>query len=128
MNGSVNKVILIGNLGDNVKIHEFENNSKIGRFPIATSENYTIKETNEKKTVTQWHQIEVRNKLADICDKYLQKGDKVYVEGSINNRKFKGDDGIERYSTSIRVDKIEFLSTKRNQESTDQPTQEDQAE
>ena len=128
MNGSVNKVILIGNLGDNVKIHEFENNSKIGRFPIATSESYTIKETNEKKTVTQWHQIEVRNKLADICDKYLQKGDKVYVEGSINNRKFKGDDGIERYSTSIRVDKIEFLSTKRNQESTDQPTQEDQAE
>ena len=115
MAGTINKVILIGNLGDDVKMHYFDDKNSIGRFTIATSESYTNKTTGEKVTTTDWHNIVVRNKLAEICEKYLSKGDKVYVEGKLKNRQWE-QDGIKRYSTEIQVNEMTFLSTKKNAE------------
>ena len=84
MSGSLNKVMLIGNLGDEVKMHHFDGGGCIGRFPIATNENYTNKTTGEKVSNTEWHNVVVRNKAAEVCEKYLSKGDKIYV-GTENN-------------------------------------------
>ena len=78
MSGTINKVILIGHLGDEVKMNYFEGGNSIGRFPIATNESYTSKQSGERVTNTEWHNVVVRNKLAEICEKYLSKGDKVY--------------------------------------------------
>ena len=77
MNGTVNKVILIGHLGDDVKMHYFDGGNCIARFPLATNEVYINKQTNEKITSTEWHNLVVRNKAAEICEKYLSKGDKI---------------------------------------------------
>ena len=115
MAGTINKVILIGNLGDQGKMHYFDDKNSVGRVPIATSESYTNKTTGEKVTTTDWHNIVVRNKLAEICEKYLSKGDKVYVEGKLKNRQWE-QDGIKRYSTEIQVSEMTFLSTKKNDE------------
>lgn len=113
MAGTINKVILIGNLGDDVKMHYFEGGNSIGRFPIATSESYTNKQTGEKVTNTDWHNIVVRNKLAEICEKHLTKGDKVYVEGKLKNRQWE-QDGIKRYSTEVHVNEMTMLSNKKS--------------
>tara|TARA_B110000259_G_scaffold155281_1_gene176278 strand:- start:8961 stop:9386 length:426 start_codon:yes stop_codon:yes gene_type:complete len=112
MSGSLNKVMLIGNLGDEVKMHHFDGGGCIGRFPIATNENYTNKTTGEKVSTTEWHNLVVKNKAAEVCEKYLKKGDKVYVEGKIKTRKWQSDDGVQRYSTEIHVSEFNFLSTK----------------
>jgi len=113
MAGTLNKVMLIGHLGDEVKVHYFEGGNCIGRFPIATNESYTNKETGAKITSTEWHNLVVRNKLAEICEKYLSKGDKVYCEGRIKTRQWE-QDGIKRYTTEILVVEMTFLSTKKN--------------
>lgn len=113
MAGTINKVILIGNLGDEVKMHYFDDQNCVGRFPIATSENYTNKQTGEKVTTTDWHNIVVRNGLAKVCEKYLGKGDKVYVEGKLKNRQWE-QDGIKRYATEVQVNEMTMLSTKKN--------------
>ena len=112
MSGTLNKVMLIGNLGDEVKMHYFENGDCIGRFPIATSETYTSKKTGERTTNTEWHNIVVRNKAAEICEKYLGKGDKVYIEGRLRTRQWEGDDGITRYSTEVQAQEFTFLTPK----------------
>ncbi len=105
--------MLIGHLGDEVKMHYFEGGGAIGRFPLATNETYTNKQTGEKITNTEWHNVVVRNKAAEICEKYLSKGDKVYVEGRLKTRQWQGEDGIARYSTEIQVQDFTFLSTKK---------------
>ena len=112
MSGTLNKVMLIGHLGDNVKMHYFDGGGSIGRFPLATNETYTKKDSGEKVTNTDWHTVVVRNKAAEICEKYLTKGDKVYVEGKIKTRKWQDESGNDRYSTEINVDEFTFLSTK----------------
>ncbi|MGY8946382.1 MAG: single-stranded DNA-binding protein [Flavobacteriales bacterium] len=112
MSGSLNKVMLIGNLGDEVKMHHFDGGGCIGRFPIATNESYTNKATGEKVSNTEWHNLVVKNKAAEVCEKYLKKGDKIYVEGKIKTRKWQSEDGIQRYSTEIHVAEFNFLSTK----------------
>lgn len=104
--------MLIGHLGDEVKMHYFEGGGCIGRFPIATNETYTNRQTGEKVTNTEWHNIVVRNKAAEICEKYLNKGDKIYVEGRLKTRQWQGEDGNTRYSTEIQVQDFTFLSTK----------------
>ncbi len=114
MAGTINKVILIGHLGDVVKMHYFEGGNSIGRFPIATNETYTNKQTNEKITTTEWHNIVVRNKLAEICEKYLTKGDKIYCEGRIKTRQWQAEDGSKRYTTEIHVVDMTFLTTKKD--------------
>ncbi|KAB7528382.1 single-stranded DNA-binding protein [Flagellimonas olearia] len=113
MSGTLNKVMLIGHLGDEVKIHYFEGGNCIGRFPLATNETYTNRQTGEKVTNTDWHNIVVRNKAAEICEKYLSKGDKVYVEGRLKNRQWQGEDGNTRYSTEVHVQDFTFLTTKK---------------
>ena len=112
MNGTMNKVILIGNLGDEVKLHQFDDGSSIGRFPIATSESFTSRDSGEKVTQTEWHNIVVRNKLAEICDKYLKKGDKVYVEGKLKTRKWQDNSNQDRYTTEIIANEVVFLNAK----------------
>jgi len=114
MSGTLNKVMLIGHLGDDVKMHYFDDKNCVGRFPLATNETYTSKQTNERISNTEWHNIVVRNKAAEICEKYLSKGDKVYIEGRIKTRKWNDDKGIERYSTEIQCTDFTFLSTKKD--------------
>lgn len=114
MSGTLNKVMLIGHLGDDVKMHYFDGGGSIGRFPLATNETYVNKTSGEKVSQTEWHTIVVRNKAAEICEKYLSKGDKIYVEGRIKTRKWSGEDGVDRYSTEINVNEFTFLSTKKD--------------
>ncbi|MBE98542.1 single-stranded DNA-binding protein [Flavobacterium coralii] len=116
MNGTLNKVMLIGHLGDDVKMHYFDGGNCIGRFPLATNEVYINKQTNERITSTEWHNIVVRNKAAEICEKYLSKGDKIYVEGRIKSRQWQGDDGTTKYTTEIQVTEFTFLTTKKEME------------
>ena len=126
----MNKVILIGNLGDDIKMHQFDETNSIGRFPIATTESYTSRESGEKISQTEWHNIVVRNKLADICSKYLKKGDKVYVEGRLKTRKWQDSNNQDRYTTEVIASEVLFLTTKGNMggenmnNSTQQPSQE----
>ena len=112
MSGTLNKVMLIGHLGDDVKMHYFDKDSCLGRFPLATNETYTNKQTNERVTNTDWHNIVVRNKAAEVCEKYLKKGDKVYIEGRIKTRKWQDDKGMDRYSTEIQCTDFTFLTPK----------------
>jgi len=113
MSGTLNKVMLIGHLGDEVKMHYFDGGNCIGRFPVATNETYTNKQTGEKVINTEWHNIVVRNKAAEICEKYLSKGDKIYVEGRLKTRQWQGEDGNNRYTTEVHVQDFTFLSTKK---------------
>ena len=101
--------MLIGHLGDDVKIHHFEGGGSIGRFPLATNESYTKKDTGEKVTETEWHNIVVRNKAAELCLKYLSKGDRIYIEGKIKTRKWKTEDGNDRYTTEIVGNDMQML-------------------
>ena len=131
MANSLNKAMLIGHLGDEVKMHYFEGGNSLGRFPVATNESYTSKQTGERITSTEWHNVVVRNKLAEICEKYLSKGDRVYVEGRIKTRQWE-QDGIKRYTTEIHATEMNFLTTKKDlsnptssqtKPSTDEPIQ-----
>ncbi|TDS61505.1 single-stranded DNA-binding protein [Myroides indicus] len=122
MNGTLNKVTLIGHLGDNVKIHYFENGNCIGRFPLATNEVYINKTTNEKITSTEWHNIAVRNKQAEVCEKYLTKGDRIYIEGRIRSRQWQGDDGIQRQTVEIMVTEFMFLDIKKDTDNKNKTT------
>lgn len=123
MSGTLNKVMLIGHLGDEVKMHYFDDKNCVGRFPLATNETYTNKQTNERISNTEWHNIVVRNKGAEICEKYLTKGDKVYIEGRIKTRKWTDDKGMERYSTEIQCIDFTFLTPKNEQQGQSASTQ-----
>jgi len=112
MSGTLNKVMLIGHTGDEVKMHWFEGGSCLGRFPLATNDSYLNKSTGERVTTTEWHNIVVRNKAAEICEKYLKKGDKIYIEGRLKTRKWQDDQGKDRYSTEIQCIDFTFLTPK----------------
>lgn len=116
MNGTVNKVILVGHLGDDLKMHYFDGGNCIGRFPLATNETYINKTTGEKINSTEWHNLVVRNKAAEICEKYLSKGDKVYIEGRIKSRQWQDDSGSQKYTTEIQVTEFTFLTLKKESE------------
>lgn len=120
MNGTLNKVMLIGHLGDDIKMHYFDGGNCIGRFQLATNEVYINKTTNEKITSTEWHNLVVRNKAAEICEKYLTKGDKIYVEGRIKSRQWQAEDGSTKYASEIQVTEFTFLSTKKDAENNKQ--------
>lgn len=108
-NGSVNKAILIGNLGTEPEIKHFENGGSLARFPIATSESYTNR-NGEQVTQTEWHNIVVRGGLVDVVSKYLNKGDKVYIEGRIRTRSWQDQKTNEtRYTTEIMCDNFMML-------------------
>lgn len=112
MSGTINKVMLIGHTGDEVKMHYFEGGNSIGRFPLATNETYTNRTTGERVNNTEWHNIVVRNKAAEVCEKYLKKGDKVYIEGRLKTRKWQDEKGLDRYSTEIQCTEFTFLTPK----------------
>ncbi|MBP9133826.1 MAG: single-stranded DNA-binding protein [Saprospiraceae bacterium] len=105
----VNKVILIGNLGQDPEIRQFETNS-VASFSLATSESY-IDKAGQKQTITEWHRISVWGKAAEIVQKYLKKGSKVYVEGKLTYRKYTDAQGVERNVTEIKADNFRFLDS-----------------
>jgi single-strand DNA-binding protein len=110
MAGSVNKVILIGNLGKDPEIRRLENGSAVGNFTLATSEVYTDKSTGERRETTDWHDIVVWRNLAEISEKYLRKGYKVYVEGKLKKRSWQDKEGNTRYATEVIADEMTILS------------------
>ena len=115
----------MGILGDEVKMHYFDAGNCIGRFQLATNEVYINKTTNEKITSTEWHNLVVRNKAAELCEKYLSKGDKIYVEGRIKSRQWQTEEGVVKFTTEIQVTEFTFLTTKKDGENNKQiPNQE----
>ena len=110
---SINKVILIGNLGKDPEVRHFENGGSIARFSIATSESYIKKDTDEKVTQTEWHTVVTRGGLAaKVVEPYLKKGNSVYVEGKIKTRSWEDKNGETRYTTEIFCEKLELLGKK----------------
>ncbi len=103
----INKVILIGNLGT-----EPESNQGVTKLKVATSESWVDKTSGQKQEKTEWHNIVIFGKLAEIAHQYLAKGSKVYVEGSLRTNKYTGKDGVERYSTNIVASDLQFLDSK----------------
>ena len=104
MAGSVNKVILIGNLGKDPEARSFQNGGKVVNFTLATSETWNDRASGERKEKTEWHNVVVRNeKLGEIAEKYLRKGSKVYIEGQIQSRKYQDQSGSDRYITEIVI-------------------------
>ncbi|MFM8242715.1 MAG: single-stranded DNA-binding protein [Crocinitomicaceae bacterium] len=121
MNGSVNKVILIGNLGKDPEIRRLENGAMIASFPLATSEVFTDKNTGEKKEITDWHDVVLWRGLAEIAEKYIRKGTKIYVEGKLKKRSWQDKEGNTRYSTEVVGDDITILSRLEGNELNPQP-------
>ena len=109
MSGSVNKVILVGNLGKDPEIRHLENGAAVANFSIATSENYKDRKTGEKVSQTEWHNIVAWRGLAEIAEKYLKKGHKVYIEGKLKTRTWQDQDGNNRYSTEVITDNLTML-------------------
>ncbi|MCH8835707.1 MAG: single-stranded DNA-binding protein [Proteobacteria bacterium] len=102
MAGSVNKVILVGNLGRDPEIRYAQDGTKIVTFSMATSENWKDKNTGERREKTEWHRVVLFNeRLGDVAEKYLHKGSKVYIEGALQTRKWTGNDGVEKYTTEV---------------------------
>ncbi len=112
MAGSINKVILIGNLGKDPEVRALENGTKLVRFPIATSESFTDKTTGERRDITDWHNIVIWRGLAEVAEKYLSKGQKVYIEGKLKTRSWQDDAGITKYTTEVVADNMTMLTPK----------------
>ncbi len=107
----VNKVILIGRLGKDPEVRNLDNGAVVANFSIATSESYKDRTTGEKKEITEWHNIVLWRGLAEISQKYLRKGDMVYIEGKLRTRSWEKD-GVTRYTTEIVADNMNMLSPK----------------
>ena len=104
MAGSVNKVILIGNLGQDPEIKSFQNGGRIANLRIATSENWKDKQTGERKERTEWHSVVLNSDgLVGVAERYLRKGSKVYIEGQLRTRKWQDQSGNDRYTTEVSV-------------------------
>ncbi len=104
MSGSVNKVILIGNLGRDPEVRTFQSGGKVVNIRIATSETWRDKASGERKEKTEWHSVAITNDaLAKVAEQYLRKGSKVYIEGQLETRKWQDQSGADRYSTEVAV-------------------------
>ena len=119
MDGSVNKVILLGNLGQDPDIRTMQNGKKVCTFSLATSDSWKDKETGEKKEKTEWHRIVVFNEgLVGVVESYIKKGTKLYLEGALQTRKWTDDKGVEKYTTEIVIQgyggRIDIVSAKSN--------------
>lgn len=108
----VNKVIIVGSLGNDPEVKQFSNGGSITIISVATSEQWNDKQTGEKREQTEWHRIQFNNKLAEIAAQYLRKGSQVYVEGSLRTRKYQDQNGQDRYVTEIRADQMQMLGSK----------------
>ncbi|MBK4769044.1 MAG: single-stranded DNA-binding protein [Pantoea sp. Morm] len=99
----VNKVILVGNLGQDPEVRYMPNGGAVANLTLATSESWRDKQTGENKEVTEWHRVVLFGKLAEVAGEYLRKGSQVYVEGQLRTRKWQGTDGQEKYTTEVVV-------------------------
>ena len=107
----VNKVIIIGNLGADPEARQFNNGGSVTNISVATSEQWTDKQSGEKRDATEWHRVSLFNRLGEIAAQYLRKGSKVYIEGSLRTRKYQAPDGSDRYATEIRADQMQMLDS-----------------
>ena len=116
MASSVNKVILIGNLGKDPEVRHLESGVGVANFSLATSETYKDRKTGERVSQTEWHNVVLWRGLADVAEKYLKKGDKIYIEGKLRTRSWQDQQGNNRYSTEIIADNMTMLgkATDRN--------------
>lgn len=103
----INKAILIGHLGADPEIRRMPSGDPVANFSVATSDTWKDKDTGERKERTEWHRVVIFNdRITEVAEKYLKKGSKVYIEGAIRTRKYTGNDGVERYSTEIVVERF----------------------
>jgi single-strand DNA-binding protein len=109
---SVNKVIIVGNLGRDPETRYMPNGDAVTNIAVATTESWKDKNTGEKKELTEWHRITFYRKLAEIAGQYLKKGSSVYIEGKLQTRKWTDKDGVERYTTEIIADTMQMLGGK----------------
>ncbi|WP_419623655.1 single-stranded DNA-binding protein [Thiolapillus sp.] len=106
----INKVILVGNLGNAPETRFLPNGSAVTNITLATSETWKDKQTGEQQERTEWHRVVFFNRLAEIAGEYLKKGSKVYIEGSLRTRKWQGQDGQDRYTTEIIANEMQMLN------------------
>ena len=106
---SINKVILVGNLGRDPEVRYTADNAAITSASIATTDRYKDKNTGEQKEITEWHRVVFFNRLAEIAGEYLKKGSQVYIEGKLRTRKWTDKDGVEKYTTEIIADQMQML-------------------
>lgn len=118
----VNKVILIGNLGKDPEVRHLESGVAVASFSLATSESYKDRTTGERKTITEWHNIVLWRGLAEIAEKYLKKGDQVYIEGRLRTRSWESESGT-RYTTEIVGDNMTMLGGRRGTDSPGPPAE-----
>lgn len=111
----VNKVILVGNLGKDPEVRHLESGVPVASFSLATSETYKDRNSGERKTVTEWHNVVLWRGLAEVAEKYLKKGDQVYIEGKLRTRQWEGDNGT-RYTTEVIGDNMTMLGGRPRQE------------
>ncbi|WP_374244122.1 single-stranded DNA-binding protein [Zoogloea sp.] len=119
---SVNKVILIGNLGKDPETRYAPSGDAICNITLATTDNWRDKATGEKREATEWHRVVFFGKLAEIAGQYLRKGSQVYVEGSLRTRKWQDKDGQDRYTTEIRADEMKMLGSRQGMGGGDAPS------
>ena len=110
----VNKVILIGNLGNDPEVKQIQSGSTVTTLSIATSESWTDKQSGQKQERTEWHRVVFFNRLAEIAGQYLKKGSKVYVEGSLRTRKWQDQQGVEKYTTEIMGNELQMLDSRQD--------------
>ncbi len=112
MSGSVNKVILIGNVGRDPEIRSMNSGDKVCNFTLATSEKWKDKTSGEQKESTEWHRVVVWDqRLVDLCEKYVQKGSRLYLEGQLQTRKWTDQSGVEKYSTEVVLQRFRGVIT-----------------
>jgi len=111
----VNKVILIGNLGDNPEVRYLPSGNAVTNITLATSKTWKDKETGQSQERTEWHRIVFFNRLGEIAGEYLHKGSKVYIEGALRTRKWQGQDGQDRLTTEIVANEMQMLDSRGNQ-------------
>ncbi|TKB47840.1 single-stranded DNA-binding protein [Thalassotalea mangrovi] len=108
----VNKVIIVGNLGQDPEVRFFPSGGAVCNVTIATSESWKDKQTGEQKEITEWHRVVFNNRLAEIAGEYLKKGSKVYVEGRLQTRKWQNQQGQDQYTTEIRANEMQMLDAR----------------
>jgi single-strand DNA-binding protein len=109
---SVNKVIIVGNLGKDPEMRSFPNGDQIANITLATTDKWKDKQTGEAKEATEWHRVAFGGRLAEIVGQYLRKGSQVYIEGSLRTRKWTDKDGVEKFTTEIRADQMQMLGSR----------------
>lgn len=109
---SVNKVIIVGNLGRDPEMRAFPSGDQVANVTIATTDKWKDKQSGEMKEATEWHRVVFNGRLAEIVGQYLRKGSQIYVEGSLRTRKWTDKDGVEKYTTEIRADQMQMLGSR----------------